>query len=179
MTNEELLERFYETGDTQWLGILLEGYTLVLYGYCLNILHNKELAKEAVQQIHISVIRSAGNQKIRSFVAWLITIAKNECAVQYRKQQRLLRDVIETDTEKIADPAEAYTEERADLAQRLPGALDLISEPQRDCILLFYIYQLSYQQISDKTGLSLNEVKTHIQNGKRNLRKILERYEPR
>lgn len=168
---------YTRTGDNQWLAALLERYTLVLLGYCMRSLHNMELAKDAVQQVQLKVIRYVHRQKITSFPAWLFAIARNECVLQHRKQQRLLRDIIEADPEAIANPEVPEGYERARLDRHLPDALDRITEPQRDCILLFYLHQLSYQDISDKTGYSLKEVKSHIQNGKRNLKKILEQYE--
>jgi RNA polymerase sigma-70 factor (ECF subfamily) len=37
----------------------------------------------------------------------------------------------------------------------------------------FYLHQQSYQQIAEGTGYSLSQVKSHIQNGKRNLKLLL------
>jgi RNA polymerase sigma-70 factor (ECF subfamily) len=49
-----------------------------------------------------------------------------------------------------------------------------LKENQRVCVELFYLKNQSYQQICDKTNFSLNEVKSFIQNGKRNLKLLLE-----
>ena len=53
----------------------------------------------------------------------------------------------------------------------LPG----LKNKQRRCVELFYLKQKSYQAIVDETGWSLNEVKSYIQNGKRNLKLMIEK----
>jgi RNA polymerase sigma-70 factor (ECF subfamily) len=59
----------------------------------------------------------------------------------------------------------------------LETALQLIKEEQRECITLFYLNKKSYKEIEHITGLSFLEIKSHIQNGKRNLRIIIKRLE--
>jgi RNA polymerase sigma-70 factor (ECF subfamily) len=54
-------------------------------------------------------------------------------------------------------------------------ALDLLNEEQRTCIRLFYLAKQSYQQITEQTGYTLLQVKSYIQNGKRNLKQLLEK----
>jgi RNA polymerase sigma-70 factor (ECF subfamily) len=50
-----------------------------------------------------------------------------------------------------------------------------LNEEQKQCVTLFYLQKNSYQQITEATGFSLMQVKSHIQNGKRNLRMLLEK----
>jgi RNA polymerase sigma-70 factor (ECF subfamily) len=57
----------------------------------------------------------------------------------------------------------------------LEEALDELSEEQRQCVILFYLKKNSYHQISEKTGFNLMQVKSYIQNGKRNLKILLEK----
>ena len=54
-------------------------------------------------------------------------------------------------------------------------SLEELNKEQKDCVTLFYLEKRSYQEIADSTGLSMMQVKSHIQNGKRNLRIILEK----
>jgi RNA polymerase sigma-70 factor (ECF subfamily) len=63
----------------------------------------------------------------------------------------------------------------SDETGRLLSAMEQLGESQRKCIELFYLEEISYKEVSIMTGLSMNEVKSHIQNGKRNLRIILEK----
>ena len=52
-------------------------------------------------------------------------------------------------------------------------ALDELNEEQKKSIVQFYLEKKSYQQIMETTGFSFLQVKSYIQNGKRNLKAIL------
>ena len=58
--------------------------------------------------------------------------------------------------------------------EKMRSAVNLLSEDQKICIQLFYYDKLSYQEISNQTGLDLNMVKSHIQNGKKRLKTIMQ-----
>ena len=51
-----------------------------------------------------------------------------------------------------------------------------LKEEQKNCIDLFYIQDKSYKEIEEITGYSYNNIKSYIQNGKQNLKKILEKH---
>ena len=48
-----------------------------------------------------------------------------------------------------------------------------LKDEQRECIELFYLKECSYAEVASMTGFSLKEVKSHIQNGKRNLKNYI------
>jgi RNA polymerase sigma-70 factor (ECF subfamily) len=60
------------------------------------------------------------------------------------------------------------------LDKKLPEAIKKLSDEQRICIELFYLHEKSYQEVVETTNFSLNQVKSYIQNGKRNLKIMLE-----
>lgn len=74
-------------------------------------------------------------------------------------------------TETPFDADEHY-EDKEQLLDGLEKAIAELNEEQRVCIILFYLQKKSYQQVSDETGFSLKQVKSYIQNGKRNLKSI-------
>ena len=53
ISDNDLLDKFYSDHDNQWLGIVLQRYTLLLLGVCMKYLKNEEEAKDAVQQIFL------------------------------------------------------------------------------------------------------------------------------
>jgi RNA polymerase sigma-70 factor (ECF subfamily) len=77
----------------------------------------------------------------------------------------------------IAAPEEMKTEllENEKTYLLLEEAIEELNEEQRQCVILFYLQKLSYQQISEKTAFELSQVKSFIQNGKRNLKIIIEK----
>ena len=94
-----------------------------------------------------------------------------------RLREKGARDIKEWTGQQPAG-AETEKEERqmTDLAyDHLEEAINELNEEQRQCVILFYLKKNSYNQISEKTGFSLMQVKSYIQNGKRNLRIILDR----
>ena len=68
---------------------------------------------------------------------------------------------------KATEKEEQYTQ--------LEKAIEELNEDQRKCIELFYLKEKSYNEIIEITGYTMNEVKSFIQNGKRNLKIKLEK----
>ena len=90
ITDQELLEAFYENGNTRLLGVLLQRYTLLLLGVCMKYLKNEEAAKDAVQQIFLKVIAELKRYKVKYFKSWLYMIAKNHCLMQLRNKNNIV-----------------------------------------------------------------------------------------
>ena len=59
--------------------------------------------------------------------------------------------------------------------QYMEEALKELNPDQQLCVTLFYIEKKSYQQITEQTGYSMMQVKSHIQNGKRNMKILIEK----
>jgi RNA polymerase sigma factor (sigma-70 family) len=57
--------------------------------------------------------------------------------------------------------------------QQMDEAIEQLTEEQRQTIVLFYLKKKSYEQIIAETGFTFMQVKSYIQNGKRNLKTIL------
>ena len=175
ITDAELLGYYYEDKSQEWMGILLKRYTLLLFGVCMKYLKNEEEAKDCVQQIFLKVLTEATKYKIDYFKSWLYMVAKNHCLMKLRGDQgKKNKQVFD---QYIAAPEEKKTEllENEKTFLLLEEAIEELSEEQRQCVILFYLQKFSYQQVSSKTGYDLAQVKSHIQNGKRNLKILLEK----
>jgi RNA polymerase sigma-70 factor (ECF subfamily) len=177
ITDQELLERFYNDHQNEWLGILLQRYTLLLLGVSMKYLKNEEDAKDSVQQIFLKVIQGLQKYKVEYFKSWLYMVAKNHCLMKLRDRQGKL-------TIEINDRLAAKPEEETDRQTLLvtdytldvmETALKELNPEQRQCVTLFYLQKKSYQEVSDETGYSMLQVKSYIQNGKRNLKILIEK----
>lgn len=173
-TDLELLEQFYTDHENEWLGILLQRYTLLLLGVCMKYLKNEEDAKDSVQQIFLKVIQELHKYKVEYFKSWLYMVAKNHCLMKLRDKQGKYK--VEIDDRQIVQPE---TDKQALLQNDL--TLDLMERSlkelhteQQQCVTLFYLQKKSYQQICEETGYSMLQVKSYIQNGKRNLKILIE-----
>jgi len=177
ITDQELLERFYTDRDNAWLGVLLERYTLLLLGVCMKYLKNEDDARDSVQQIFLKVIQELHKYKVEFFKSWIYMIAKNHCLMKLRDKQgkipaELNEKLIsakaeETDTQLLQQNDHTYA--------AMEEALKELNTEQRQCVTLFYLQRKTYQEIHEITGFSMLQVKSYIQNGKRNLRIIIER----
>ena len=174
--DKELLDKFYSDGNNRWLGILLQRYTMLLFGVCMKYLKDEEEAKDAVQQIFLKAITELPKYKVDYFKSWLYMIAKNLCLMKIRERHgRIpmeLTDALGTGIE-AADRSELLEKDKTLLSIE-EGLLEL-NEEQKRCVILFYLQKKSYQEITDITGFNLSQVKSYIQNGKRNLKLIVEK----
>ncbi|HKG67656.1 MAG TPA: sigma-70 family RNA polymerase sigma factor [Segetibacter sp.] len=174
--DKELLDKFYSDGNNRWLGILLQRYTMLLLGVCMKYLKDEEEAKDAVQQIFLKAITELPKYKVDYFKSWLYMIAKNLCLMKIRERQgRIpmeLTDKLGTGIEST-DRSELLEKDKTLLSIE-EGLLEL-NEEQKRCVILFYLQKKSYQEITDITGFNLSQVKSYIQNGKRNLKLIVEK----
>lgn len=177
ISDAELLYRFKQSDDSEWLGVLLQRYTLLLFGVSMKYLKNEDEAKDAVQQIFLKVIQEIKKYKVDYFKSWLYMIARNYCLTLLRNQKNKIP--VPLQDEKYADAYETFKEdkyiEEENSLQLLPEALELLNDEQKICIKKFYLEKKSYQQIADETSFSLLKVKSYIQNGKRNMKLIIEK----
>jgi RNA polymerase sigma factor (sigma-70 family) len=175
INDAELLENFYNDKNQEWIGILLERYTLLLFGVCMKYLKNEEESKDAVQQIFLKVLSEVNKYKIDYFKSWLYMVAKNHCLMKLRgSNNKEIKDIsevqiadVETDKQRIIENEKTYSV--------LEESLEELNEEQKQCVILFYLKKNSYNQISEITGYSVMQVKSYIQNGKRNLKLLLEK----
>lgn len=176
MSDAELLAHYRADGDSQWIGVLLQRYTLLLFGVCLKYLKDEDEAKDAVQQIFLKVLTDVDRHNIAFFKSWLYAVAKNYCLMRLRDQQGKAWKEL---TESIAPPHEDLKKlellENEATYHFLEEALHKLPPEQQACVRLFYLQKKSYQEISEITGYSLLQVKSYIQNGKRNLRLAIEK----
>ena len=175
LSDSELLQRFYADHNNEWLGILLHRYTMLLLGVSMKYLKNEEEAKDAVQQVFLKTINELHKYKVEYFKSWIYMIAKNHCLMILRDKGRFTAEIDERTMSTPAEPGEKteHLEKEKNLTQ-LAGALQQLNKEQQLCITLFYLEKRTYQDIAQQTGFSLMQVKSYIQNGKRNLKTQLE-----
>ncbi len=134
-------------------------------------------AEDMTMRIFEKLLLDLQKYEVRSFRFWLHTVVKNQCLAQIDKQKRE-REKQEgfymDQREFVENGQEAHlfgelSEDELQL-QHLEEALGQLQEHQRRCIALFYLEKKSYQEVSDLTGFDMKQVKSFIQNGKRNLK---------
>ncbi|HZW71630.1 MAG TPA: sigma-70 family RNA polymerase sigma factor [Hanamia sp.] len=174
INDAELLQNFYKDHDNKWLGILLPRYTLLLLGVCMKYLKNEEDARDCVQQIFLKVINELQKYKVEYFKSWIYMIAKNHCLMKLRDKSKIVELSDHVAMEPGMDMDKKIHIEKDELLQRMEIALNKLNAEQKRCVKLFYLQKKSYAEIAEITGFSVMQVKSHLQNGKRNLKLLLE-----
>jgi len=175
ITDNELLSNFNADGNQEWIGILLQRYTLLLLGVCMKYLKDESEAKDCVQQIFLKVLTEVPKYKIDYFKSWLYMVAKNHCLMRLRDKTKNVKELTENTNIVQDETSKRDLQENEQTYALLEEAIDQLNPEQRTCVMLFYLQKQSYQQVADKTGFSLMQVKSYIQNGKRNLKILLEK----
>ena len=171
-----LLTDFKASGDIQLLAKLYQPYMPLVYGLCLKYFKDEDQSQDAVMEIFEELIQKLRIHQVSNFKSWLYTYARNYCLMQLRKnspyQHVEVGDVEKEVSEKSEDSFDWQKEQ--DL-QLMESCMQKLSAEQAICIQLFYIEQNCYKDIVTKTGFDLNQVKSYIQNGKRNLKICMEK----
>ncbi len=174
LTDEDLLRHYRSSGNNTWLGILLQRYTLLLLGVAMKYLKDKDAAQDAVQQIFLKALMHLPQGEIQNFKGWLYILMRNHCLQLLRDKTRLADEETLQFIAASPDTKEELLLHEATLEQMEEALCGLAGE-QKICVAQFYLQKQSYQQIMEATGFTFAQVKSHIQNGKRNLKIVLEK----
>ncbi len=177
LSDQELLLRYKADGNGDWIGILFDRYAILLLGLCMKYLKNEEDARDSVQQIFLKVLSDVNKHDVVYFKAWIYQVARNHCLMQLRhhKELELKEDYMPGAARQEDVSPEPYVQKDT-MLENMERALGELNTEQSVCVRMFYLDKKSYQEITEQTGYSLLQVKSYIQNGKRNLRILLEKY---
>jgi RNA polymerase sigma factor (sigma-70 family) len=182
LSDENLVAQYLQTENKELIGILFGRYTHLVYGVCLQYLKDKDQCKDAVMEIFESLFEKLANHPVFSFKNWLYSVSRNHCLMALRKTASYNRSNEKSAVHAGTDQCEPFDhpiEETIALNERvIHSAVENLCTGQRLCISMMYLEDRSYKDITALTGYTLNQVKSHIQNGKRNLKNyLLSRYD--
>ena len=174
-----LMERFRKRKDKDALGTLFLRYMELVYGVCLKYLGQPETAQDAVMDIYEHVNRKLPDHEVDNFSGWLYMVSKNHCLQQLRRKNNLL--TLSLDDPGMQNGRVAHQEDEAfelftteDIDDQLHDCIHLLAEQQQICIRMFYFEKRSYAEIAADTSQTLDQVRSHIQNGRRNLKNCIQ-----
>ncbi len=172
-TDTEVINNYLQSNDSQCIGELYNRYSHLVLGLCIKYLKNKDDASDMVITIFTGLMSDLKKHKISYFKSWLYVYSKNSCLMALRKRQSELKkelDLKENFTLIMDFSNPEHLIEKETQINHLENAIFQLNKEQKICIELFYLQSKSYQEIEKLTGYTNNEVKSHIQNGKRNLK---------
>lgn len=181
VTDEELIKKYRFSHDIIYVGDLFLRYTPLVYGVCLKYLKNEVDAEDMTMTIFEKLLTDLKRYEVENFSAWLYTMVKNQCMMEFRRKSADNKKgevILMNELEHVENTTEMHLtqdiKENDAILNQLNLGINTLSESQKRCIELFYIENKTYAEVSQITGLSINLVKSNIQNGKRNLKIYLE-----
>lgn len=177
LSDADLLKKIKPQGDNEYLEILFNRYAHLLFLMCEKYLRNEADSKDAVMEILEKVISEIRVKEVTNFRNWIYSVTKNHCLMKLRKDKQ---------TKELFQSENIFSKEFVESAYFLhpisegsfeddviEKAIGVLKEDQRTCLQLFFFEKKSYNEIAQSTGFTLKKVKSNIQNGKINLKKLL------
>ncbi|MCB0476830.1 MAG: sigma-70 family RNA polymerase sigma factor [Crocinitomicaceae bacterium] len=171
-TDEELILLYQKTKDKAIVGELFNRYYHMVFGVGLKYLKNSDEAQDITMIAFESLFEKLLQNEVRNFKSWLYRLSCNECLMKLRKESKTSTTEIETLEYRLESNSDELKEkEKQELTfSKLEEGIESLKEEQKICIRMFYLEERSYNEIAAKTDFTLKQVKSFIQNGKRNLK---------
>ncbi len=182
LNDNELVQRFIN-GDLNSLEILIRRHKSRVYSYTLLIVKNQELAEDIFQETFIKVIRSLKRGKYienGKFVSWVLRISHNLIIDHFRKEKlrgTISNDSLSVDIFNSAKFSEETIEDQMVNSQILNEVKELICElpeDQQQVIHMRHYMELSFKEIAEQTGVSINTALGRMRYALINLRKLID-----
>lgn len=175
LEDEQLVAAYKETSNPAILGTLYKRHAHSILGLCLSYLKNYQDSQDAVMDIFEKLGPNLLQYDIKHFESWLYFVSRNYCLKRFQQKLRFrLEDISEIGEDFFVENTTEIDPIIEKKLEVLSDAIDQLKDHQRKCLILFYLEGKSYKEIEYTTPYSLNDIKSYIQNGKRNLRaKIL------
>lgn len=179
LSDIELIDLYQKRYDSSAMAILYKRYIGLVYGLCYKYLQNHHDAEDATTDIFCIIMDKLKDNTVTYFKSWLYIISKNHVLAILRKNKHQQIQLVEEWSPSFMENTEVEhlnidSNTKDEWEDKLKIGLESLKEAQQVCIELFYIQKKSYVEVAQLTGFDMNQVKSHIQNGKRNLKIYLE-----
>lgn len=178
---DDRLVNLYIAGRDEAFDVLLERYKDRLYSYIFYSIHNADMADDFFQETFVKVIttlRSGRYTETGKFYPWLTRIAHNLIIDQFRTEKSentLAKEDLEKDLANSALYAESSTETQIVAEQtreEIFGLIDFLPETQREIVTMRIYNNLSFKEIAEQKGLSINTALGRMRYAVLNMRRM-------
>lgn len=180
LTDNELV-RAYIDGNNEAFDTLLQRYQSKVYSYILHIVKNKDVADDIFQETFVKIImtlRQGRYTETGKFAAWLNRIAHNLIIDYYRQEKSensVSIDNEDADMLNRRDLCDANIEDMlVDIQIRddVRRIIDALPQPQREVLVMRYYNDMSFKEIAEITGVSINTALGRMRYAIMNMRRI-------
>ncbi|HAN77235.1 MAG TPA: RNA polymerase subunit sigma-24 [Bacteroidales bacterium] len=182
----ELVNQFIQTNDEASLELLINRHKDRIYTYILLIVRNQTLAEDIFQDTFIKVINTLRKGKYQEkgvFLSWVMRIAHNLIIDYYRKEKNL-KTVSNDDNDLDMFNSQKFAEDNVEdgmvkdqIVTDVRKLIDQLPDDQKQVILLRHYGDLSFKEIADQTGVSINTALGRMRYALINLRKLIKEHD--
>lgn len=183
LKDKELVHKFMN-GDKSALETLITRHKDRVYTYIFFIVKNEKLAEDIFQDTFIKVIKSLRKGKYNEqgvFVSWVIRIAHNLTIDFFRKNKRMPTYSNDENSDFDIFNSQRFAEETIEdemikdqTAADVRRLVQELPDEQKEVVLLRHFGGLSFREISEQTGVSINTALGRMRYALINLRKLIE-----
>ncbi len=184
-SDEDLMEYFQNHHEPAFTE-LVRRYKDRLHNFLYRYTHNHQDCEDLVQETFLRVHKSkASYERIAKFSTWMYTIALNLAKSLYKKKKRMQKVSIHKDPNDSED-FEMHIEDSNILPDRqlhqklsleqLEKALMELPEDFREVVILRDLQDMTYEEISETTGIPMGTVKSRINRGRSQVQHMIESY---
>jgi len=152
----------------------------LVFGVCMKYLKVRDRARDAVMDIFEQLPEKIQKHEIRNFKSWLHVLTRNHClmilrSAAYRREQHA-EEISEWHMESASIKHHENGQGMESDLNALKKCIEKLKSEQKACVSMFFLEERSYREIASQTEYDLKKVKSHIQNGRRNLKICMEKH---
>ena len=178
---DDMLVSLYVGGNNSAFDVLLNRHKDRLYYYIYFIVRSREVAEDIFQETFVKAIVKMQEGKYQpdgKFAAWITRIAHNLVIDQFRQERN--ENLVSSDDEEVdilndASLSEGTIENQMvndQVLRDVRALIDELPDCQREVVFMRYYQQLSFKDISDITGVSINTALGRMRYAILNMRRI-------
>ena len=170
MSDKELLHKYIANKDDKAFSELYKKYYHLVYLVCMKYLKDNAQAQDMTTDIFIKVMKEVFRFEIKNFKSRLMQVSRNACLMYLRDRKSISVEF----EDKFIEPEEAKDfDKEEEEYDRLDYCMAQLSEEQKQCVQMFFKKGMKYQEIESETGFSFKNIKSYLQNAKRNLKNCM------
>ena len=184
LSDSELVA-LYLKGDSKSFEALIQKHKNKIYAFILSKIRNRDLAEDIFQDTFIKVINSLQKGKYNEegkFLPWVMRIANN-LVIDYFRKSKKIRTIAPTDDFDIFDILQDGEKNIEDnlvnnqIHKDLRKLIEHLPEDQKEVLKMRYYAELSFKEISESTGVSINTALGRMRYALINLRKLIDSHQ--
>ncbi len=186
MRTDEELVALYATGTDEAFDVLLERYKDRLFSYILYHVRNADVAEDIFQETFVKVvvtIRDGRYTESGKFYSWVTRISHNLVIDFFRREKG--ENTISTDESdvdllnnaKLADRCAQSTIDSEQTFVDLQHLIEKLPEEQREVVQMHYFQEMTFKEIAEEKGISINTALGRMRYGILNMRKMAQRFD--